>query len=314
MFHAIGQIFNAVIAQPIFNLLILIIAFIPSHNFGLAIIIFTIIVRIAMYPLLRKQLHHAMAMKKLQPELKRIKKEAAGDRQKESQLMMALYKEREINPFASFGIIFIQLPILIGLYSGITKVVKDPHAMLDLAYSWLQHLPYLEKLAQNIRSFDASFLGFIDLTKIPIGKGGVYWPAMILVLLSVVIQYLQSRQLLMTDKNTRGLRQILKDTASGKQVDQSEVQAATGKFTLFFIPGMIFFVSVSLPAALSLYWLIGGLVAYLQQTYILKKDVNEMEAEVDEVPVTAEILPPTNKNKPKKSSAKKHAKTKRKRR
>jgi len=74
MFQVIGKLFNALIAQPIFNLLILIIALIPSHDFGIAIIIFTIIVRLVLYPLLRKQLHNTMAMKKLQPELKRIKK------------------------------------------------------------------------------------------------------------------------------------------------------------------------------------------------------------------------------------------------
>ena len=119
MFHAIGKLFNALIAHPIFNLLIVIIALVPSHNFGVAIIVFTIIIRMALYPLLKKQLHNAIAMKKIQPELKRIKKEAAGDRQKESQAMMALYKERGINPFSSFGIILIQLPILIALYAGI---------------------------------------------------------------------------------------------------------------------------------------------------------------------------------------------------
>jgi len=131
--------------------------------------------------------------------------------------------------------------------------------------------------------------------------------------LSVAIQYLQSKQLLMSDKNTRSLRQLLKDTAAGKEVDQSEVQAATSKMTLFFVPAMIFMVSVSLPAALSLYWLVGGLVAYIQQTYILKKDVIEMEASVDEQKVEAEIIYNKKDKKPK-STSKKRSKNKRKRR
>jgi len=313
MFQVIGKLFNALIAQPIFNLLILIIALIPSHDFGIAIIIFTIIVRLVLYPLLRKQLHNTMAMKKLQPELKRIKKESKGDRQKESQLMMALYKEKGVNPFSSFAIILIQLPILIALYAGIRKIVDNPHQLLDLAYSWMHQLPYLENLAQNIHVFSYKFLGLVDLSKFPISKGGLYWPAMILVVLSVAIQYLQSKQLLMSDKNTRSLRQLLKDTAAGKEVDQSEVQAATSKMTLFFVPAMIFMVSVSLPAALSLYWLVGGLVAYIQQTYILKKDVIEMEASVDEQKVEAEIIYNKKDKKPK-STSKKRPKNKRKRR
>jgi YidC/Oxa1 family membrane protein insertase len=298
MFHFIGQVWHIVIERPIFNLLIVILALIPGHNLGLAIILFTIIVRLAMYPLLKKQLHHAMALRRLQPELKRIKKEAAGDRRKESEMMMALYKEREVSPFGSFGIILVQMPILIALYMGINKIIKDPGSLLNLSYSWLDNLPYLKTLAENINNLDATLFGFLDLTKMPLSNGGIYWPAMILVCLSVAIQYLQSKQLMMPDKNARGMRQILKDTAGGKQVDQSEVQAATARMTLFFIPGMIFLISLSITPALSLYWFVGGLVAFWQQSRILKKDVAEMEASVNKVPVEAEIIL-DNKPKPK---------------
>ena len=65
--------FQTIIVQPIFNLLVLIYALIPGHNFGLAIIIFTILMRLLMWPLVKKQLHHANAMRRLQPELKKIK-------------------------------------------------------------------------------------------------------------------------------------------------------------------------------------------------------------------------------------------------
>ena len=100
--------FTALIVKPIFNLLVLIYALIPGHNFGLAIILFTILVRILMWPLIKKQLHQAKAMRELQPELKRIKLAAKGDRQKESMMMMELYKEREINPFSSIGLLIVQ--------------------------------------------------------------------------------------------------------------------------------------------------------------------------------------------------------------
>src|ERR1035437_584073 len=110
---------TTIIIQPIFNLLALIYAIIPGHNFGLAIIIFTIIIRLLMWPLVKKQLRHAKAMRELAPELKKIKVAAKGDRQKESAMTMELYKEREINPFASLGILVIQLPIILGLYSSV---------------------------------------------------------------------------------------------------------------------------------------------------------------------------------------------------
>lgn len=312
MFNFIGQVFNTLIAQPIFNLLIIIIAVLPGHNLGVAIIVFTVIVRMAMYPLLKKQLHHAMAMKRLQPEMKRIKKEAAGDRQKESQLMMELYKEREVNPFSSIGIILVQLPILIGLYSGISKLIKDPSAILTYSYSWVQNLPYMQELAGNISSFNETLVGLVDLTRQAIDKTGIYWPAMVLVVLSVVVQFYQSKQLMMQDKNARSLRQIFKDTALGKEVDQAEMQAATSRFTLMFIPFILFIVSISLPAALSLYWLVGGLVALAQQTHILRQDVVEMEATVDALPVEAEIIS-SKPNQTKKTTTKKRKNTKKRR-
>ncbi len=310
MFSFIGKLFNALIAQPIFNLLIIILAFIPSHNFGIAIVIFTLIVRTAMYPLLRKQLHNAIAMKKLQPEMKKIKKAAAGDKQKESQLMMELYKEKGVNPFSSIGIILVQLPILIALYQGITKIVKDPNAIVNNAYSWVQNLPYMQHLANNISSFDETFVGFINLAQPALGPKGLYVPAMILVVGSVVVQFFQSKQLMLTSKEQRGLKQIFKDSAAGKEVDQAEIQAATSKFTLFFIPIIIFFVSVNLPSALSLYWLVGGLVALAQQTYILRKDSEEMVAIVEGEPAEAEVIAP-KKPKTKKTSGKKKSSKKR---
>src|SRR3954465_2348027 len=129
--------FNTLIVQPIFNLLVLIYAILPGHNFGLAIIIFTILVRLALWPLVKKQLNHAKAMRELTPEIKKIKAAAKGDPQKESAMTMELYKEREINPFASLGIVIVQLPILIGLYAGLNRIIKNPHQVINSSYSFL---------------------------------------------------------------------------------------------------------------------------------------------------------------------------------
>src|SRR4051812_27667164 len=123
--------FTTLVTQPIFNLLVFIYALLPGHNFGLAIIIFTIVVRLALYPLVRKQLRQVKVMRKLQPELKTIKKKAGGNRQKESLLLMELYKERGVNPLGSIGILIPQLIILIGLYQGLVKVVKNPQQIID---------------------------------------------------------------------------------------------------------------------------------------------------------------------------------------
>lgn len=277
--------FTTIIVKPIFNLLVLIYALLPGHNFGLALIIFTIIIRLLLWPLVKKQLHHARIMRKLQPELKRIKKEAKGDRAKESSLMMELYKEQGINPFGTFPTLIIQFIVLIGLYSGLRRIINDPHSLVTFAYPGLQHLSWMKELAHNIHRFDNTLFGLVDLSKSALGKhGGIYWPAMILVLGSAISQYFQSRQLLPADKEQRGIRAILKEAGEGKQADQAEVNAAVGRSTIYFLPVMIFLFTVNLASALSLYWFAGGVVAYLQQALVLREDEAEMEALADTKP------------------------------
>jgi YidC/Oxa1 family membrane protein insertase len=270
-------VFQTIIVQPIFNLLVLIYAIIPGHNFGLAIILFTIVVRMALWPLFRRQLHHAQAIRALQPELKRIKKESNGDRQQEARLQMELYKERQVSPFAGMAIALAQLPILLGLYASLNKIVHDPKQITEFAYPFIQNLPWIEHLKNNIHAFDNTLFGIVDLSKPALGKEGVYWWAMIIVLAGVYAQYAQSKMLLPSDKESKSLRQILKDAGRGNQADQSDVNAAVGRSTIFLIPAFVLIFTISLPAALPLYWLVGASVAILQQRRALKQDEDEME-------------------------------------
>jgi YidC/Oxa1 family membrane protein insertase len=306
--------FTTLIVQPIFNLLVLIYALLPGHNFGLALIIFTVIIRLLLWPLIRKQLHQAKAMRKLQPDIKRIKQSTKGNRPKESQLLMELYKERGINPFATFPTLIVQLIILIGLYSGLRRVISDPHAIVSFAYPSLQHLGWMQKLAHDIHRFDNTLFGVVNLSRAALGKAGVYWPAMLIVLGSAIAQFYQTKQLMPDDKEKRSLRTILKEAGSGKQADQSEVNAAVGRSTRYFLPVMIFLFTVNIASALSLYWLVGGVVAYIQQSIILNKDETEMEAIADGKPARdlaaipeAEVVktkPTAKPTKPKKANKK----------
>ncbi|HEY5442695.1 MAG TPA: YidC/Oxa1 family membrane protein insertase [Candidatus Saccharimonadales bacterium] len=307
--------FTTLIVQPLFNLLVLIYALLPGHNFGLSLIIFTVLIRLLLWPLVKKQLHQAKAMRDLQPEIKRVKQTAKGDRQKESQLLMELYKERGINPFATFPILIVQLIILIGLYSGLRRVISDPHNLVKFAYPSLQHLSWMQTLAHNIHRFDNTLFGVVDLGRSAAGHGGVYWPAMIIVLGSAIAQYFQTKQLLPDDKKQRGLRSILKDASSGAQADQSEVNAAVGRSTRYLLPVMIFIFTVNLASALSLYWLTSGLVAYIQQSFVLNKDETEMEAIADRPSKDVASIPEAEiVSKPAKTAKAKPAKKKRKKR
>lgn len=300
--------FTTFIVQPIFNLLVLIYALLPGHNFGLALIIFTVVIRLLLWPLLKKQLHQAKAMRQLQPDIKRVKQAAKGDRQKESQMLMELYKERGINPFSTFPTLIVQLVVLIGLYSGLRRVIVDPHQLVSFAYPSLQHLSWMQALAHNIHLFDDTLFGIVSLSRAALSHGGIYWPAMIIVLASAIAQYYQSKQLLPDDKEKRSLRDILRDASSGKQTDQTEVNAAVGRSTRYFLPVMIFMFTVNLASALSLYWFVGGAVAYIQQAIVLNKDEGEMEELADKPSRNVAAIPEAEvvetKSSPKPSAAK----------
>ena len=273
--------FDTLIVQPIFNLLVLIYALIPGHNFGLAIILFTIAVRLLMWPIIRKQLHQTKALQALQPEMKRIKQATKGDRQKESMLLMELYKERQVNPFASLITVLLQAPIWIGLFIGLRKLVEHPQTLIDFSYPFVRNLSWMKELAGEISKFDGTLLGLVDLTRPALGKGAVYVPAMIIVLAASVAQYFQSKQLLPEAKEGRKLREILREAGQGKPADNAEVRNAVNSRMIFLIPFIMLFWFVGLPSGLALYFLVSGIVAIIQQGRILNDEESEMEAIAD---------------------------------
>ena len=308
--HAIGHLFTILIIQPIFNVLVLIYAILPGHNFGLAVILFTILARLALWPLVKKQLHHTRIMQQLQPELKKIKKAAKGDKQKESRMVMEMYKERGINPFASIGLILAQFPILFALWRGLLRIAKDPQQIISFSYSWTHHLSWMKQLGSNIHRFDDSLFGVVNLTDKAFSHGKVYWPAILIAAASAVAQYYQSRQLLPKNKDSRSLRDILGGAGKGQAADQQEVNAAAQQTMIIFVPALVFLAALQFPAALPLYWLVNSSVAWFQQSRILNRDVQEMEVEAEE----PEPATPKKKVAPKPKTKKRAAKNNRRKR
>lgn len=271
------ELFRTLVEQPIFNLLEIIYALVPGHDLGVAIIIFTALVRLALWPLVRKQLHHSRKMRELQPELKKIKKAANGDRQKEARLQMEFYKEHEIKPFSTIGTLIIQIPIFIGLYQAVLRLINNPESLQTFSYSWVRDLPWIQDIASSPEDFSTMFLGLVDLSeKGLMAGGGIYFGAIVLALVAAVVQYFQSKDLLIDQKDARKLKDILKDAASGKETDQAEMTAAISRGMLYFMPFITFIFAINLPAALSLYFLTSSGVGWLQQRVILREDSEEM--------------------------------------
>ena len=276
--------FDEFIVRPIFNLLMAIYSLIP--DFGVSIIIFTILVRLLLWPLIKKQLHQAKAMRKMQPELAKIKKQYAKNPQMRNLAMMELYKKHNVSMFGSLGIMIIQLPILIAMYRVVQIFVSNRSDLGKYVYDFVKNLPVANNLVNNPDQFNQNFLGIIDLTQHAISKNGVIIGLLVLAGVAAYLQYLTSKQLSPQSDNTRKLRDVLAEAGDGKEADQSEVNAIMTRKMMKFMPVMMFFVIVYLPAALALYLATASAVGYLQNFIILRQDSLEMQAIANEKTTT----------------------------
>jgi len=272
------NIFDVLILQPIFNLLLGLYSVIPGGDFGVAVIIFTILVRLALWPLVKKQLHQVKAMQKLQPELVRIKKQAKGNKQLEGMQMMELYKKHDVSPFRSIGILLIQLPIFIALYNVIQIFTLHRNQIEGMTYGFLKNLGPIKAIIDNPDVFNQKLLGVLDLTKhaITTNPFSVNILLLLLSVVAVIIQYIMTKQTTPKVKDVKTFKEIMSETADGKQASQEEMNAIVTNNMMKFLPIMMFFVMINLPGALALYYTVSNLMAVLQQRSILKKDTEEM--------------------------------------
>ena len=278
--------FEFLVVKPIFNALMAIYSLIPGGDFGVAIIIFTILIRFILYPLVRSQLHQTKMMRKMQPELKKIKAAANGNKQLEAAQQMELYKKYGINPFRSILILIIQLPIFIGLYQVIQVMTLHRDQLARHMYPATANLEPVKKIIDNPDNFNHTMLGFIDLTKTTFGNHGVDFALLALAIISAVTQYIMTKQTMPTDKSSKRFREIMSEVASGKQSDPSDMNAAMMRNMSKVMPVLMFFIMISLPGAIALYYTVSNLVAVAQQHYLLNKDSEELEELSDEVTVT----------------------------
>lgn len=272
------NIFDTLVIQPIFNLLLGLYSLIPGGDFGVALIIFTILVRLALWPLVKKQLHQTRMMQKLQPELVRIKKETKGNRQLESIQMMDLYKRHDVKPFLTIGILFIQLPIFIALYQVIQIFTMQRNEVAKFTYGFLKNIGPIKELIVHPEHFNQKLLGFVDLTGQAITSNPLKIN-IILVIIAIgaaVTQYIMSKQTMPKQQSNKRLRDIMNEASDGKQADQGEMNAVMMNKMIKFLPIMMLFIMINLPGALVLYYTVSNLVAVIQQHNILKKDSEEL--------------------------------------
>ena len=304
-----GGPFNLIdflVVRPIVNILFVI--FNLVHDFGLAIIIFTLIVKLCMWPLTRKQLNQTKLMRKLQPELTKIKKNCQGNKQLESLQTMDLYKRYNVKPFASIVTLFIQLPIFIAIFSAI-RVIATPlptDNLMNRAYGivayegseikaleekqqvYLSDLTSDEIAPEDKASYDfhPQLFGVInlDVKASDVLTGKFSWSALFILVCAVlasVVQYWATRQQMPSGKSEKKkkFREILKEAKDGKEIDDSDISSmATGQMSMM-MPIMMFVIMFNLNGALAFYYFLSNVITVVQQKIIL----NSIDREIDDM-------------------------------
>lgn len=270
------NIFETLIIQPLFNLLMAIYAVIPGGDFGISIIVFTILLRFVLHPLVKKQLHQTKVMRKMQPKLEEIKRQTKGNRQMQSLLTMELYKEHGVNPLRSIGIILVQLPVFISLYVIINIFTLHRDQLGRWTYNFLENFAPIKQIVDNPDTFNQKLLGIVDLTQHAVSANGINIILMLIAIIAAVGQFYQSKQTMPQADAKRKLRDILKEAASGKEADNSEINAIMMQRLVYFLPFLTLIFMLSFPGGIALYYAVSTLTAVAQQTYILRQDQDEM--------------------------------------
>ena len=108
--------FFTLVYDPLYNGLVYLVDIVPAHDMGVAVILLTILVKIILLPLSRQAIRTQVAMRAIAPEVDAIKEKYKDKQEEQARAIFALYRERNIRPFASFFLILVQFPVLFGLY------------------------------------------------------------------------------------------------------------------------------------------------------------------------------------------------------
>lgn len=144
------------IARPLVSLLRLLYGL--TGNYGIAIIVLTVLVKLVFFPLSNKSFKSMSAMKKLQPQMERLREQYKDDKQKLNQEMMELYKRYQVNPLGGCIPMIVQLPVFIGLYQGLLYAIELRQAPF---FGWIEDLSQPDRLG-------ALAIPFVDPPGIPV--------------------------------------------------------------------------------------------------------------------------------------------------
>jgi len=233
-----SEIFQTILYQPLFNILVGLYQIIPGHDLGVAIIGITVLMRLVLYPVSKKAIVAQKQLQELQPKIEEVKLQYKDDKQGQATALMALYKEHNMNPAGSCLPLLLQIPVFIALYWVLGAGLRSEH--LDLLYSFVP----------NPGSLNTVAFGFLNLNE----------PSIYIAIAAGIAQYWQGAQL--TTKQP-------KPKVDGAQ-DES-ISAIMNTQLKYMLPIVTVFIGAKLASGLTLYWFFSTIIYAVQQYFVMKK-------------------------------------------
>ena len=232
------DLYNTILYEPIFNLLVWFYNIIPGQDVGLAIIAITIVIKLILYPLSLQSIKSQKSLQDLQPKMAELKKKYKDKPREMTKATMELYKKEKVSPFSSCLPLLIQMPFFIAVYQVFRKGLTNGQS-LEILYSFVQ----------NPGAINAVSFGFLDLSK----------PNVFLALLAGAAQFWVSKML------------ISKKQPQVPGSKDESMTAVMNKQMMYFMPLITVFIGLSFPGGLALYWFVTTLLTGLQQVVMFRK-------------------------------------------
>jgi len=250
-----------------------------THNYGVAIILLTILIRLILYPLMQKQMVSMREMQKIQPLMKAVQDKYKNDKERLNKELMALYKEHKVNPMSGCLPLLIQMPILILLFQALRVFEYLDPITNNIAGGFLWIKSYYAVM-ENGELVTRAGLALSERL-IPFGIFGLEHIG--------ILPFLVAGSMYIQQKMTSPGGPTGKDEGSSQQ---------TQKMMTIMMPLMIGFMSFTLPSGLTLYWFTSTLLGIGQQYLINKKTPTIVEMPKDMVSGKKEKTPDKKPKKP----------------
>jgi len=229
------NIFNIFIHDPLYNILVFLYNTVAFHDFGLAIIFTTILLKLFLIPFSKHQIESQKKIQELQPKIKELQQKYKDDKERQAKELMALYKENKVNPLGGCLPLIIQVAFFIALWNSLSTIFgNDFSVSKDILYSFVVDPG---KISQT-------FLGFLDLK-----ASNIY-----LAVITAFAQYWQMKMMMQEQPKQK------KETG-----DVPDMLQSMNTQMVYIFPALTLFVGATFSSGLVLYWLVSTIFMIAQQ-------------------------------------------------